>query len=153
MYTIRDLCKVSKLSRSTILYYDSLGLLKPAERSESNYRLYSDESLEILRKICLYRDAGVSLKDIGWLIAVPENDEKNIRILESTLFQLNNLERAVQKKQSTVIDMMKAIRDKSSAEISDEQIDLNWEHVDKWISSFAFDIYKALGFDNDEMEE
>jgi len=28
------------LSRSTLLYYDSIGLLSPSERTASNYRLY-----------------------------------------------------------------------------------------------------------------
>ena len=93
MYTIRDLCKTSKLSRSTILYYDSLGLLKPDERTESNYRLYSEGSLNSLRKICLYRDAGVSLEDIKVLLNTPECDSRSISILEKTLLQLNELDK------------------------------------------------------------
>jgi len=150
MYTIRDLCKISKLSRSTILYYDSLGLLKPTERSAANYRIYSDESLEVLRKICLYREAGVSLEDIGSLIAAPENDDTKIHILESTLLRLNNLARTVQKKQNMVIDMIKIHCEKSG---SAGQRDVAFENLEKWISSFTFDVYKALGIYDDDMEE
>ena len=36
-----ELAKSAGLSRSTLLYYDRLGLLRPVGRSESNYRLYS----------------------------------------------------------------------------------------------------------------
>jgi len=147
MYTIRDLCRISKLSRSAILYYDSLGLLKPIERSAANYRLYSDESLTVLNKICLYREAGVSLADIGILLNTPESDNKSIDILEKTLFRINNQMRQVQEMQKTVVEMLKAVNNgigiDSVPELSDE------EHnalSDKAISMWAFDVLKAMGF-------
>jgi len=52
MYTIRKLCERSGLSRTALLYYESIGLLEAEGRSESNYRLYSDVSAERLEKIC-----------------------------------------------------------------------------------------------------
>ena len=39
--TITRLAKQFKLSRSTLLYYDRIGLLRPSGRSPSNYRLYT----------------------------------------------------------------------------------------------------------------
>jgi len=41
MYRIRELAGLFGLSRSTLLYYDRIGLLSPSARSESGYRLYS----------------------------------------------------------------------------------------------------------------
>jgi len=149
MYTIRDLCRISKLSRSTILYYDSLGLLKPTERSTANYRIYSDKSLEVLRKICLYREAGVSLADIGLIIVASDNDDAKIQVLENTLTHLNDLAYTVQKRQILVIDMLKALGDKRG---SADQCDEAFENLMKWISSFTFDIDKSLGIE-DDMEE
>ena len=42
MYTVGQIAKKFKISRSTLLYYDSIDLLKPKGRSDSNYRLYAD---------------------------------------------------------------------------------------------------------------
>ena len=148
MYTIRYLCRISKLSRSAILYYDSLGLLKPVERSASNYRLYSDDSLEMLKRICLFREAGISLKEIGTLITVQENDDIGTSILENTLFQLNCYIRQIQEKRNTIVSMIKARKSEVPNDIfAETMID---DLINK-LPSFAFDINKALGFDLEEI--
>ncbi|WP_241087474.1 MerR family DNA-binding transcriptional regulator [Candidatus Vondammii sp. HM_W22] len=41
MFIIGQVAKEYSLSRSTRLYYDSIGILTPSGRSTSNYRLYS----------------------------------------------------------------------------------------------------------------
>lgn len=61
MYTVSKLANEFNLSGSTLLYYDRIGLLSPSGRSESNYRLYSEDDAERLRKICMFREAGVTL--------------------------------------------------------------------------------------------
>jgi DNA-binding transcriptional MerR regulator len=123
MYTIHDLCKASKLSRSAILYYDSVGLLKPAKRSESNYRLYSDESLKTLKKICLYRETGMALKDISIMMDAMESDDSNISILESTLSQLNSCIRDLQEKRNRIINMIKTIKSGHEDVVSVAELD------------------------------
>jgi len=146
MYTIRDLCRISKLSRSAILYYDSMGLLKPACRSAANYRLYSDESIETLKKICLYRDAGVELKDIGILISGTEDDNLRIAILDSTLKWINIHIRELQEKQRAIIEMHKKSRGGDDSTAIEQFFD---ELLEK-IPSFASCIDEAaLGFGND----
>lgn len=45
--TIKDLKRHSGLSRSALLYYDSLGLL-PCQRGPQGYRIYTQETLAIL---------------------------------------------------------------------------------------------------------
>ena len=57
------------LTTRSIRYYEELGLLKPAARSEGAYRLYDDDDLERLRFIKGLRDdAGFSLAEIGQLL-------------------------------------------------------------------------------------
>src|SRR6185369_4451961 len=41
-YSISKLARTCDLSRSTLLYYDRLGLLKPSGRTASGYRYYTD---------------------------------------------------------------------------------------------------------------
>jgi len=128
-----------------------LGLLKPIGRSAANYRLYSDESLAALNKICLYREAGVSLADIGILLSVPESDNKSIDVLEKTLFRLNSQMRQVQEMQKTVVEMLKAVNDRTCTDNVDELSDEEHNALrDKAVSMWAFDVLKAIGFGETE---
>ena len=67
-----SICLMAKrfgLSRSTLLYYDSIGLLSPSERSDSNYRLYSGADVERMELIDVYRRAGLPLVDISRVLS------------------------------------------------------------------------------------
>jgi MerR family transcriptional regulator, thiopeptide resistance regulator len=62
--SIGKLACMFNLSRSTLLYYDSIGVLSPFKRSSSNYRMYSEEDCHRLEQIVTYRKAGLSLQEI-----------------------------------------------------------------------------------------
>ncbi len=49
------------LSRSTLLYYESIGLLRRPPRTTGNYRAYSEADLARLQQIGVYRKVGLSL--------------------------------------------------------------------------------------------
>ncbi len=66
--TIGQVGRLSGLSRSTLLYYHRLGILRPVNRSGGNYRLYSSADVERLKQVCLYRKMGVPLRDIRRLL-------------------------------------------------------------------------------------
>ena len=78
MTTISRLASQFKLSRSTLLYYDRIGLLRPSGRSPSNYRLYTDADRQRLEKICHYRRIGLSLKAIQQILDSPGDSLKTI---------------------------------------------------------------------------
>jgi MerR family transcriptional regulator, repressor of the yfmOP operon len=66
------------LTPRSIRYYEERGLLKPAARSEGDYRLYDADDIERLRFIKALRDdAGFSLNDIGQLL---EDESARARI-------------------------------------------------------------------------
>ena len=46
MMTVNEVSKLTGVSIRTLQYYDTIGLLKPIEYTESGYRLYDDTSLE-----------------------------------------------------------------------------------------------------------
>ena len=70
--TIGTLARKFGLSRGTLLHYDAIGLLKASGRSDAKYRVYSAADEERLRRICLYRSAGVALADIRRMLDQPE---------------------------------------------------------------------------------
>jgi DNA-binding transcriptional MerR regulator len=66
---IQQVAEEVGLTTRSIRYYEELGLLKPAGRSEGAYRLYDEDDLERLRFIKGLRDdAGFSLAEIGQLL-------------------------------------------------------------------------------------
>ena len=67
--TIGDVSRRTGLTERTLRYYEELGLLEPAGRSDGDYRLYDADDLERLRFIKGLRDdAGFSLAEIGQLL-------------------------------------------------------------------------------------
>jgi DNA-binding transcriptional MerR regulator len=85
MWTVTKLARACGLSRSTVLYYESIGLLKPARRTSGNYRRYTEEDVARLRQVCVYRDAGLKLADIGVLLSRPGGEAAAVlrrRLLE-----------------------------------------------------------------------
>ena len=66
---IQEVAAETGLTPRAIRYYEELGLLAPAARSDGAYRLYDGEDLERLRFIRGLRDdAGFSLAEIGQLL-------------------------------------------------------------------------------------
>jgi DNA-binding transcriptional MerR regulator len=45
MYTVTQLARRCGLSRTALLYYESIGLLLPARRTAGNYRCYGEQDL------------------------------------------------------------------------------------------------------------
>lgn len=69
METVGRLARRFGLSRSTLLYYDRIGLLSPSDRSAAGYRLYTEADVSRLEKILLFRDVGLPLEAIGCILA------------------------------------------------------------------------------------
>lgn len=61
MITVTQLARRCGLSRSTVLYYESVRVLKPPLRTSSNYRAYGEKDVARLEQICVYRNAGLGL--------------------------------------------------------------------------------------------
>ena len=63
-YTISQTARACGLSRSTLLYYDRIGLLRPSGRTASGYRYYTDAGRARLERVRHFREAGLTLKQI-----------------------------------------------------------------------------------------
>ena len=104
MYTISQIAKKFNLSRTTLLYYESINLFEPSEVSDNNYRLYSEKDCVLLNKICMFRDMGIPLKKIKIII---ENDsDKTSKILEEQLSTLNKQIIQLRNQQNTILKLL-----------------------------------------------
>jgi MerR family transcriptional regulator, thiopeptide resistance regulator len=101
METISALSARSGLSRSTLLYYDRLGLLKPIKRSRSGYRLYSSAEIDRLEQICLFRQMGIPLKEMRTLLEPSSGSasmvilRRRIRVLNREIINLRRQQRCI----------------------------------------------------------
>jgi len=104
--TISALARSSGLSRSSLLYYHRLGLLRPTARSAANYRLYSGPDVQRLEQICLYRHMGLPLREIGKLLKDPARSA-TVGILERRLRTLDHEIETLRQQQRLIAKMLK----------------------------------------------
>ena len=135
MLTIGQLARRFGLSRSTLLYYDSIGLLTPSGRSPSNYRLYSDADLERMELIDVYRKAGLPLADIVRVLA--SDGDSLADLLRDRLRALNVEVRKLRRQQQMIVELMQGDVGLQTVRSLDKQ---------GWIS-----ILRATGLSDDEM--
>jgi len=137
MYTIGQLAKKFSISRSTLLYYDSIGLLTPSGRSKANYRLYSDDDVLKMEKISHFRETGLSLESIAGVLELEKN--KIYSVLENRLFGINDEIQNMRNQQSVIIQILE-----NENAIKHSRI-ITKEH---WVS-----LLKATGLDEIDMKK
>lgn len=67
---IGELAAELGINAKTIRYYEEIGLLPPAKRGENGYRLYDDADRERLHFIAQAKAVGLTLEEIGEILAV-----------------------------------------------------------------------------------
>ena len=106
MLSITQVGRNYGLSRSTLLYYDRLKLLRPTYRTSAGYRLYSAEDEARLQQICRYRNAGLSLAAIASLLDEPGESDRVAGALQHRLGALNDEIAALRRQQQVVLRLL-----------------------------------------------
>ena len=68
--TIGEAAKASGVSAKMIRHYETIGLIDAGRRTDSGYRLYSDQDVHVLRFVHRARELGFSLEQIGVLLSL-----------------------------------------------------------------------------------
>ncbi|MCP4955119.1 MAG: MerR family transcriptional regulator [Photobacterium aquimaris] len=124
MYLISELAAKAGISRTTLLYYEKLGLIKGL-RLENGYRYYSDNDMQQLFLIQQLQSAGLTLKECqGCLDAKLDK-----RVLRERLTQLDD---DIAKKQQARELLLGLLGERSQRELHDSlnknapSVYLNW---------------------------
>lgn len=126
-YTIGEMAKAVDVATSTVRYYERSGLLKPASRTEGNYRVYGCEEIERLRFIRAAQSAGFTLADIKTLILLRAGEtapckevqfliEHRLSELRERLKELRHVEAHLK----TALEACKGTEKEGSCEVLDE---------------------------------
>ena len=119
MYTISKIANRFGLSRSALLYYDTIGILSPSGRTRSNYRVYAEPDLERLQKICMYRNAGIPLKKIKQILDTSSSNTATI--LEERLHTLNTEINQLRQQQTVILKLLETAALQKSARTLDKK--------------------------------
>ena len=90
MKTVKEVSRLTGVSIRTLHYYDSIGLLRPTQVTESGYRLYDETALERLQYILLFRELRFSLKEINGIMSNQALDQQ-IKLLQLQKEHIENL--------------------------------------------------------------
>lgn len=123
------------LSRSTLLYYDRIGLLSPSRRSAAGYRVYGDGDARRLEAICRYREIGLSLKQIRELLGGTTG--RLAALLDARLDQLNTEIERLREQQRIIVRLLASPGKLRGVRAMDK---------DRWVA-----ILRAAGLDDDTM--
>jgi len=165
MFTIGQVARKYSLSRTALIYYDTIGLLTPSGRSASNYRLYSESDLKKMDRIQLFRSAGLSLDAIASLLK-NENSELD-STLENRLIAINGEIQKFRNQQKVILKILEnESLEKNSRVITkeiwvsilraaglDDAGMMDWHKEFELTSPEAHqDFLESIGIDQDEIE-
>lgn len=92
---IGQLADRTGLTTKTIRYYEEIGLLPEARRSESGYRMYTEDDLGRLSFIKKARQLGLSLAEAGWVLDLRAQSQHPCRhvlaLLERKLSEIDSV--------------------------------------------------------------
>jgi MerR family transcriptional regulator, thiopeptide resistance regulator len=134
--TVGILARQSGLSRSALLYYDRLGLLKSRRRSRANYRIYSAADAERLNQVLVYRRMGIPLEEIKTLLE-DAGRSRTAEILQRRLQILGREILELRRQQDSIVKMLSQKPLQKEAEVINK---------DRWVQ-----IMEAAGLSDDDM--
>ncbi len=106
-YSISRIARACGLSRSTLLYYDRIGLLTPRGRTASGYRYYTEQERRRLERIGDFRQAGLTLKEIRGVLAA--GGRPRTRLIERRIRETAENIVGLKKQQRLLAAMLKRV--------------------------------------------
>jgi MerR family transcriptional regulator, thiopeptide resistance regulator len=134
--TVSMLARQCGLSRSTLLYYESMGLLRRPPRTDGNYRVYGDHDLLRLRQIGVYRKVGLSLSAIRSVLDQPRGGGA-VAVLERRLADIDGEIETLRGHQHAILRLLNKSRTLRRTEMITK---------DKWVA-----IMRGAGFTETDM--
>ncbi|MDR0520139.1 MAG: MerR family transcriptional regulator [Clostridiales Family XIII bacterium] len=86
--TISQFARLTGISKSTLMYYDKLGIFRPQERGANNYRKYAPNQLTTINQIRVMSALGMSIKKMQSVVK-GRNPESIASIIRGSLHDID----------------------------------------------------------------
>ena len=80
---IGEASKASKVSAKMIRYYEQIGLIPPADRTDSGYRAYTQDDVHRLHFIRRARDLGFSIEQVRDLLGLSDQRDRSCEAVDA----------------------------------------------------------------------
>ncbi len=137
---------MSGVTVRTLHHYDDIGLLSPAGRTASGYRLYDDTDIDRLRDILAFRELGLGLDEVAEALGSAEDPTTTLERVRSRLrHRIEHLEAIVASLDAAIVahekgttmtanDKLSVFGDFDPAEHEDE-VEERWGDTDAYAAS------------------
>ena len=136
MLTVTQLARQFGLSRTSVLYYERVGLLQPASRSDNGYRWYGEKEVARLEQILAYRSCGLPVASLESVLDT-SNDSQQKHILRDHFDALEREIQSLKLQQKAIVQFIE----------QPELLDNSSMSKERWS-----DIMRAAGLSDDDME-
>jgi DNA-binding transcriptional MerR regulator len=133
--TISKLARIFGLARSTLLYYDRMGLLRPDRHSPAGYRLYGEDAVARLTRIVELRAAGLPLSTVKRVL---ETSTPLAEALERQVAALNRQLAELRTQQRVVLSLLQSPSTERRARTMSKE---SWSRM-----------FRSIGMDDDDMQ-
>lgn len=117
---ISKAAEATGLTPKTIRYYESIGLMSPANRRDNGYREYASQHIRQLKFIGHARELGFSLDECGELLGMyQKSDRKSADVKAMALARIADIEQKI----SQLETMRNSLKELASCCHGDDQPD------------------------------
>ncbi|MCY9002480.1 MerR family transcriptional regulator [Peribacillus frigoritolerans] len=114
MYTIGETAKLTGFSTDTLRFYEKIGLIPFAQRTDNGLRTYNENDVHILKFLNCLKQTGLSLEDMAEFVQKGQVFQQEYQPTEETYLSLQKrieiLSKHLKKMQQQREDIDKVIR-------------------------------------------
>ncbi|MEP5567525.1 MAG: Cu(I)-responsive transcriptional regulator [Halioglobus sp.] len=114
---ISEAARRSGLSAKTIRYYEEIGLIAPANRSDNGYRIYESGAIEELKFLSRARDVGFDIEECRQLLELQRDSARQSRHARSLVLEKSS---QLQQRIDALVAMQSVLQDMASRCHGDE---------------------------------
>lgn len=148
MYMINEISKLTGVSVRMLHHYDKIGLLLPSKRTDSNYRMYSDEDIARLYQILLFKELEFPLQEIKRILDDKNFDrEEALKVQRNLIIEKKNrLDKIIESIDNTIVNLGGNVMNEKNFK------PFNYEEVKNHQDKYKEEVEKKYGKSNSYKE-
>lgn len=168
--TVGRTAELVGVSVRTLHHWDEIGLVRPTERTWSDYRVYQAADIERIQQVLLHRELGLSLAEVRAVLDDPDTDvvaqlDRQRAVLSERLDRLRRMIAAVDRMKEAHMSEQKLTAEQQAEILGDgwdpawqDEAQENWGDTPEWAQSekikarMGVDDWKRVKEENDRLE-